>query len=146
MFRIRNHILILILAIPIITSSQTQKETVFLLFDTYNKEKCKVAVEGKGYLNLSKYRKVNEPASNLLFFKICEESFAFDTSKKKVDTISTKVLNNLKLVDLEYINQRKSESILKQNPFEKIYLLEKISDDKILRYNVTWINNWVMVE
>lgn len=52
MYRIRNYILIVILIIPFILLSQTKKETAYLLFNTNSNEKCKIAVEGKGYLNL----------------------------------------------------------------------------------------------
>ena len=39
------------------SQKKDKKETVYLLFNTHSTEKCTVPVEGKGYVNKSKYRK-----------------------------------------------------------------------------------------
>lgn len=122
-------------------AQKENKETVYLLFDTTSEDKCKVDVEGKGYLLLNKYRKEHGQKRSYLY--ICNETFAF--SKKKNDTCSIKALDDIKFVDLKYIKDKKSKNVMKYNPFKKIYLVEVISKEKIIKYDVTWIDDWVMV-
>lgn len=138
-------IFIIFLTLPLTCLSQKQaKETIYLFFNEKSMEKCLVAEEGKGYTNIAKYRK--EYIKNALFFKICNESFAFNSKKKSIDTCSAIALQNIKFVDLEYINKKKSKNVLRYNPFEKIYIVEKIPKNKILKYEVVWIDDWVMVD
>ena len=143
MYRIKNYILILTLIIPFITLSQTKEETAYLLFNINSNDKCKVAVEGKGYLNLNKYRRTNQEKFDM--FYICDLKFRFNKSSKS-DTCSIKSLNNLKIVDIEYIKRKKSETILKYNPFKKVVLIEIISSSKIIKYDVKWIDDRVIIE
>ena len=134
----------MILTFSFAFAQSKEKETVYLIFDTLNKEKCLIE-DGSGnskYLN--KYRK--EYTQQGLFFKICHESFAFNRKKKKIDTCSLKALENIKFSSINYINEKKAKHPLRYNPFEKIYIVEKISDEKILKYEVAWIDDWVMVD
>lgn len=142
MYTMKNLTLLLLLFPSMLCFAQKEKkEIVYLLFDTLSKEKCKVDVEGKGYQLLNKYRK--EQGRNQSFFYICDESFVFG-SKKRKDTCNIKALDNLKIVDIAYIKDKKSKSIMRYNPFKKIYLVEVISKDKIVKYDVLWIDDWTM--
>ena len=125
-------------------SQNIKKETVYLLLDLKSNEKY-ILEDGSGnskYVN--KYRK--EIQGNYIYFKICDEIFSTHKFKGFKDTCSIRALNNLKIVDLKYINNKKSKSILKYNPFEKIYIVEKISNTKIIKYEVAWIDDWIMIE
>ena len=92
----------------------------------------------------NKYRK--EIQGNYIYFKICDEKFSTHKFKSFKDTCHIRVLDNLKIVDLKYINEKKSQSILKYNPFEKIYIIEKISETKVIKYEVIWIDDWLEVD
>jgi len=125
-------------------SQNVKKETVYLLLDLKSNEKC-IFEDGSGnssYVN--KYRK--EVQGNYIYFKICNEIFSTHKLKGLKDSSSIKALDNLNIVNLKYINEKKSKSILKYNPFEKIYIVEKISDTKVVKYEVIWIDDWVMVD
>ncbi|AIM61049.1 hypothetical protein IZU89_11485 [Cellulophaga lytica] len=143
----KNLTLILFLVSTLICFSQEKKkETVFILFNAISNEKCKVPVEGKGYKKLNKFRKEYEDYGNIINFKICNETFSFNKTKSVKDTCSVKILNKLKIVDLEYVINKKNKNILKYNPFDKIYIEEKISNNKIIKYGVVWIDEWLIIE
>lgn len=125
-------------------TQQQNKEIVYLLFDEKSEEQCKVAVEGKGYLNVNKFRK--EFQADYIYFRICDETFSTHKTKTFQDTCSIRALENLKIVNLEYINNNKSKSILKYNPFQKIFIIEKISNSKMIKHEVAWVDNWIMVD
>ena len=126
-------------------SQKQDKEIIYLLFDEHSKEKCKVAVEGKGYVNMNKYRKEHE--GNIMYFKICNESFTAHKTKSFKDTCSVKALDNLRLVDFDYLI-KKYDSVyeFKHHVFKKIYFIEKIFKDKIIKYEVNWIDEVLMID
>jgi hypothetical protein len=93
---------------------------------------------------MCKYRK--EYKGDFIYFKICNENFITRKIKKAKDTCLIKAINNLKLVDLEYINEKKAKNILRYNPFKKIFIVEKLSKDKIIKHEVTWVDNWIMTD
>ncbi|QHI34983.1 hypothetical protein IMCC3317_03290 [Kordia antarctica] len=124
-------------------AQKEKKETVYLLFDTTSKEKCIVEDGSGNSQNLNKFRKEYKEKS--ISFNICNEYFAYSTKKKLKDTCSIKELDNIKFVDLKYIQDKKSKNVMRYNPFEKIYLVEIISKEKIIKYDVTWIDDWVMI-
>lgn len=126
-------------------SQKGKKETVYLLFDEQNEETCKVPVEGRGYLNLNKFRK--EFQGDFIYFKICDEIFSTSKTKSFRDTCSIKYLEKIKLVDFDYLVKKyNSKFEFKHHVFNKIYFIEKISKDKIIKYEVTWIDEILMIE
>ncbi len=142
----KNLTLILFLVSTLLCfSQQEKKETVYLLFDKQSKEKCKVPVEGKGYLNLKKFRK--EFQEDYIYFRICDEIFTAHKIKSFKDTCSVKTLNNLKLVDFDYLVKRyNSVNEFKHHIFDKIYFIEKLSDNEIIKYEVTWVDEIIMID
>lgn len=137
-----KHTIILALIAPMICLSQIKNEdSAFLLFDGNNDDKCKIEVEGKGFEYVKKYRKTYQ--ENFDTFYICDLQFRFDRSLTK-DIYSIQYLDEVEIVDTELIKRKKSETILKYNPFENIYLLEKITPNKIVRYRVQWMDQWVV--
>ncbi|CAI8274322.1 MAG: Uncharacterised protein [Bacteroidota bacterium] len=139
-------ILLIILLLPSwFCFSQEQKETVYLLFDKENNQKCLIE-DGSGnskYLN--KFSK--EYQGDIIYFKICDEIFSTRKTKNFIDTCSVKALDNLKFVDFDYI-VKKYDSMFefKHHVFEKIYFIEKISKDKIVKYEVNWVDDIMMIE
>ncbi|MDD7915281.1 hypothetical protein [Polaribacter ponticola] len=146
MYRVNNILLILIFVYPIITLSQNnnEKENVYLLFDLNTKRKCIIEDGSGNSVKNNKYRK--EIQGNYIYFKICDEKFSTHKFKSFKDTCHIRALDNLKIVDLKYINEKKSQSILKYNPFEKIYIIEKISETKVIKYEVIWVDDWLEVD
>ncbi|WP_430409134.1 hypothetical protein [Kordia sp.] len=139
----KNLTLLLLLSTFFCFAQKQDKETVYLLFDMKSTETC-IVEDGSGNSErLNKYRKFKE--NNLTFLVICNEQFAYNHKKSKLDTCSIDMLTNSKIVDLEYIKKKKSENVMRYNPFKKIYIIEKISNDKVLKYDVTWIDDWVMI-
>ncbi|WP_299127858.1 hypothetical protein [uncultured Winogradskyella sp.] len=124
-----------------------EKETVYLLFDKQNKEQCLIE-DGSGnskYTN--KYRKEYWSNGNIINFRICNERFTSHRTKSSIDTCSAKALDNIKLVDFDYL-QKKYDSVyeFKHHVFEKIYFIEKISEDKIIKYEVNWVDSIMMIQ
>lgn len=143
MYRMKNLTLLIILFFSFSCLGQEEKETVYLFFDLKSKEKCKVDIEGKGYLSLNKYRKGT--AGDFTSFYICNEQFSSHNSRSYREVIEEGAIADYNIVNLEYIRKAKGKTILRYNPFKKIYLLERISKDKIIKIEVAWIDDWIMV-
>lgn len=126
--------------------SQTEgKETVYLLFNRQSKEKCIIEDGSGNSLNLNKFRK--EFQGNHIYFRICNEIFTAHKTKNSKDTCSIKALDNLKIVNFEYLlDKYNSFNEFKHHVFDKVYLIEKISKDKIIKYEVTWIDKIIMID
>lgn len=125
-------------------SQSQKKEIVYLLFEA-NKEECLIEDGSGNYRCLNKYRK--EYDKDIIRFRICDELFTFHRYKGNKDTCSIKALDNLKLVDFDYL-VKKYDSVyeFKHHVFEKIYFIERISKDKIIKYEVGWIDEIIMIE
>ncbi|EDP95086.1 hypothetical protein U8527_08660 [Kordia algicida OT-1] len=139
----RNVKLIVLLFSSILCFAQNEKkETAYLLFDIKSKKKHLVEDGSGNSKMLNAYRK--EKQENLTIMHIYGESFAFGINKQ-VDTCKIETLNDLKIVDIAYIKDKKSKNVMRYNPFKKIYLIEKISKDKFVKYDVLWIDDWTMI-
>ncbi|WP_442267313.1 hypothetical protein ACSIGC_06425 [Tenacibaculum sp. ZS6-P6] len=143
----KNAILLFIFLKSIIIFSQEEKESVFLFFDKNDKKKC--AIEGestyknpKGKYLANKFEKKKE--KKRILFNICDERFSFNRNSK-IDTCDIKNLNELNIKSLEYIKNKYNKGReFKHHVFEKINIVEKISDTKIVKYyDVYWIGAWV---
>ncbi|AMC11411.1 hypothetical protein Lupro_09115 [Lutibacter profundi] len=145
---IKYKILMLFLISTINCISQSKKETVYILFDGNSKEKCRLEVEyssdndGRldGYQTVNKYRKKYK--NNRIIFEIYNENFVFDKQKFEPDTCSVQNFNKIKLETIESINKKVKDSdlgyLFKNSLFNKIYLVEKISETRIIKYEVYW--------
>jgi len=139
----------MVLMVFINAFSQSKKETIYLLFDSYSRDKCKIEVEQtyenkKGIEIVKKYRK-EKKRKGFIDFYICDEKFVFNKAKNKKNTcaISSKKKHNIK--DIDYLKEKyqKGEDF-KHHVFEKIYIVEKISKDKIVKYDVYWSGEWTI--
>lgn len=138
----KNYIYILIFLVSIsLYSQQEKKETVYLWFNNYSKEKCKIGVEStyenpKGIKIVNKYRKIER--KKRITFYVCEESFLLDR-RNKIDTCDIKYLSKIKFETLQTIESKRvvSKYAFKSSVFEKIYLIEK-QKDRIIKYPVIW--------
>jgi hypothetical protein len=137
--------LILLLFSIVLYCQNEKKEIVYLLFDAQSKEKCQVPVEGKGHQKLNKFRK--EAQGEYIYFKICDESFSTHKTKSLKDTCSITYLEEIELVDLNYlIKKYNSENEFKHHVFDKIFFVEKISKDVVVKYQVTWVDEIIMID
>lgn len=137
MYRITKISLILAFLFLSISYAQ-EKETVYLNFDLNSKETCKTPKEGGGYLNIKKFRNIKQKNKDIDFY-ICKELFLFKSGLKP-DTCTIKYLKNIKISKIEDLKK-----IVKiENPlypfkvFEKVYLVDKINDSTIVKYDVKW--------
>lgn len=126
--------------------SQTEgKETAYLLFNSQSNENCIIDDGSGNSLNLNKFRK--EFQGDHIYFRICDEIFTVHKTKSFRDTCSIKALDNIKVVDFEYlIKKYNSSNEFKHHVFNKIYFMEKVSKDKMIRYEVTWIDEIIMID
>jgi hypothetical protein len=144
MYGTKNLSIIILILLPCFSIAQNNnKESVYLIFDTNTNEKC-IVEDGSGNSEeLNAFRK--EFQGNLIFFHVFNESFLHNTKSKKSKSISLDDLDNLKRVDINYMVHKKSKNVMKYNPFEKIYIVEKKSDGSYTKYEVTWIDDWTMI-
>ncbi|WP_225037257.1 hypothetical protein [Winogradskyella sp. SM1960] len=142
----KNIVTLFLIFSTICSFSQTEeKETVYLLFNRQSKEKCIIEDGSGNSLNLKKFRK--EFQGKYIYFKICNEIFTAHKTKSFKDTSSIKILDNLKIINSEYLlNKYNSSNEFKHHVFDKVYLIEKISKDKIIKYEVTWIDEIIMID
>lgn len=136
----------LLVLFSIVSFSQNEKEkTVYLIFDEQSKDKCKVPVEGKGYQNLNKFRK--EVQGEHIYFKICDEIFSTHKTKSFKETCPIEYLDSIELVDIIYLKEKYDAKFeFKHHVFDKIFFIEKISAKKIIKYEVSWVDEIIMIE
>lgn len=128
-------------------NAQKNKEVIFLYFDK-SKEKCKIEVEStnkspEGFLIVDMYKKVIKEKK--VIFKICDEKFFFNLRSQKKDTFKTKSLKDFQFKTINYIKEKHQKGKdFKHQTFKKINIIEKISNDKVVKYfNVYWCCEWM---
>ncbi len=143
----KNYIYILMFLFSLNLFSQTKKEIVYLLFNSNNKEKCKIDVEQtyknkKGIEFVQKYRK-EEKRKGFIDFYICDERFVFNKVKNERDTCTVKSLNKTR--NIEYLlGKYEKSNKFKHLVFKKIFIVEKTPKNKIIKYEVYWSGEWTI--
>lgn len=142
----KNLTLIFLLVSSLICFSQEKKkDTIYILFNDQSNEKCIVEDGSGNSSNINKFKK--ELQGDYIYFRICDEIFTTHKTKSFKDTCSIKALDNLKFVNFEYLlNKYNSLYEFKHHVFDKIYFVEKISKGKIVKYEVDWIDEIIMIE
>lgn len=142
----KNLTLIFLLVSSVFCFSQNdKKEIVYLFFDLKSNENYLLEDGSGNSKKVKKYRK--EFQGNHIYFKICNETFTTHKTKSFKDTCSIKSIDNIEFVDFEYlIKKYNSSNEFKHHVFDKIYFVEKISKNKIIKYEVAWIDEIVMIE
>lgn len=130
-------IIILFFLLTYINSfSQTKKETIYLLFPINNQETCKIENGIGNYSKVKKFRIENK--KNSIYFYVCDEKFVFNKLKYLKDTCNVKILSNINIKKIPYLlNKYKKNKEFKHNLFN-IFIVEKISRDRIVKYEVKW--------
>lgn len=129
--------------------SQSKKETIYLLFDSNSRDKCKIEVEQtyenkKGIEFVKKYRKEKKRIGFIDFY-ICDEKFVFNKVKNKKNTCSINSIKKHTIKDIDYMKEKYQKgNDFKHHAFEKIYIAEKISDEKFIKYEVYWSGEWTI--
>lgn len=143
----KNYIKFLIFLSSISIFSQTEKEIVNLFFNINKKEKCKLNIEQtyknkKGIKFIDRYKK--EYLKNTIIFNICGEKFVYNLKKQNMDTCSIKNLKKMNIKSLDYVkNKYTNGKEFKHHSFKQINIVEKISDNKIVKYfGVYWGGEW----
>jgi hypothetical protein len=128
---------------PTIIFSQSEKEKVYILFNETSKKTCNKE-DGRGnLLTIKMYKK--ESKGKKINFHICDETFTYTEGKSEKDTCNIKVLKKVKLQNLDYLLKKYNLSEdFKHHVFEKIYIVEKISKDEIVKYDVYWSGEWTI--
>ncbi|MCW9706978.1 hypothetical protein [Fodinibius salsisoli] len=133
--------LFLILLPAVCLAQQVLLDTVYIFFDTSSTETCTVDVEGKGYQEVSKFRK--EDIENYKIFDICSEEFVFVKNKASKDTLVLRKRSDIQFQDIGFLTEAYKNAKpkkFKHNIFDQIYIVEKISKDKYIRYSVGWVD------
>jgi len=116
--------------------SQTKKETIYLLFPMNNQKTCEIEDGVGNYNKVKKFRIENK--KNSIYFYVCDEKFVFNKIKNFKDTCNIKILSNINIKKISYLlNKYESNNEFKHNLFN-IFIVEKISQDKIVKYEVKW--------
>ncbi len=136
-------ILIIFFLSSILSFSQTKKEIVYILFDKTSKEVCSVEDGSGNLLTIKKYREVDN--NKVINFHVCNQKFVYKKETSKKDTCSTNILTRINLKDLNYLLQKYHENKeFKYQVFEKIFIVEKVSESIIVKYDVNWSGEWTI--
>ena len=128
---------------PIIIFSQSEKEKVYILFNETSKEICNKEDGSGNLITIKIYKK--ERKRKKINFHICDETFIYTKGKSEIDTCNSKILKNVKLQNLDYLLKSYNESEdFKHHVFEKIFIVEKISESKIVKHEVYWPGEWTI--
>ncbi len=119
-----------------------QKETVFLYFDANNQETCTISNSQTGRFHSDKpvkrYEKIIQEDKTINFY-ICNELFKF-SSNSSVDTLSIDLIDTLSFSSIQDLLDKASREnpLYPANSFEKVFLIEKINDSTVVKYDVKW--------
>ena len=128
---------------PIFIFSQSEKEKVYILFNETSKETCNKEDGSGNFLIIKMYKK--ESKGKRMNFHICNETFIYTEGKSEKDTCNIKILKKSRLKNLDYLLKKYNESEdFKHHVFEKIYIVEKISNEKSIKYEVYWSGEWTI--
>lgn len=146
MYAMKKLTLLLLLLSSFFCLAQNEKqETIYLLFDTVNEEKCKVLIEDEGYTYRNKFRK--KPLGKVDLYLICDEVFSINKNNPEKLKISKEKLSALKFVDIQYLKKKhQSTNKFKNKIFNKIYLVEKISDKEYVMLDVVWLDDFFLTD
>lgn len=119
-------------------------DTAYLYFDTTSEATCRVDIGGEGKKEREKYTKIIN--GNRLDFYVCREWFYFYLDEDNQDTLDISYLQQIEFAEIEEMikvvdRREKTMSFSYLSPdsaFEEIYVVEKINDRKVVRYNVFW--------
>lgn len=152
----RNNLCFIILMVFTTINAQKTKKDFDNFYSGNNKQKPIKYVLFDKEKNNDSQKKNNK---NKIYFHIKSESFIFDMKNHKRDTCSIDVLKKIKLenpIDLqrdeyEYFIKKleefekktkqtipKSLPISQQHLYFKVYVIEKINNEKIVKYEVDW--------
>lgn len=118
------------------------EEIVFLHFENNSDATCDISEEQQGRFSgkteTKKYKKISQKNGEIHFY-ICKELFIFSNNKAK-EILKSDYLKNIKFSAIkDLINQvHESNPLYPDKAFDKIYIIEKISDKKITKYKVKW--------
>ena len=124
-------------------------DTAYLYFDANSDVTCLADIEedvgnanDKG--DIKKYEKtIND---HIISFYVCLEMFNFNVREDRADTLHVSYLQQVKFAEtedmIEVIDKREKKIPFSYlNPdsaFEEIYIIEKINNRQVVRYNVLW--------
>ena len=134
----KSLLIVVLLNAFVVLAQGNEKEEVFILFDLTSDKKCLIE-DGSGNFNYEKFfRKKRE--TKRIIFHVCDQEFGFEINQP-IDTLNS--IKNLNIKGIDYIKRKYQEgNDFKHHVFKKIYILEKLSNDRILKYDVTWCCEW----
>lgn len=140
-------IIVLFSFLSIFSCSSQEKETVCLIFKPNSSDICNYSMyrDGSNKKESSfKYKKYSN--KNITDFYICHAYFEFNSDKDIPETLNDTDIKILNVVDIEYlhnVNHKKYHNTKKQDYFENIFILEKINDQKYIKYRVNWVDRHI---
>ena len=137
-----KHFIIILFLFIFKTSIAQQNEIIYLWFNPKSNETCNIPKSERGRyhseINDVKNVKIKQKEGGIDFY-ICNELFAW-TKKSEIDTCSIKYLDKIKfsnILDLIKIVNNKNP-LYPEKVFKKVYLVEKVNDTMIVKYDVKW--------
>lgn len=125
-------------------SQALDKEIVYTLFDPGSNERCAVEDGSGNTKNVPKFRK--KVQGEYIYFKICDEIFSTHKTKTFKETCPIEYLDSIELVDIIYLKEKyDAENEFKHHIFDKIFFIEKISAKKIIKHEVFWVDEIIMI-
>ena len=122
--------------------SAQKKQTIYLMFDSKNQESCTLSKGDRGRFHntneTKKYEKISTQNGEIDFY-LCKELFTLN-KKEKVETYPIGYLKNFKFSRLQDLKKvvNKENPLYPHKIFKKVYIIEKINDSIIVKYDVKW--------
>ncbi|RKR11130.1 hypothetical protein C8C83_2826 [Flavobacterium sp. 90] len=151
----KTNITILFFLLVNFLSGQTKESDYYSFYKGGNKSLKPI----KYILFNSKENDAKVQREGKIYFKIKSERFVFDKKKHRADTCLVSFLNNIKLENIAKLRENevlyyKTESkktdaykksgfippfpVTSIHPYFKVYVVEKIKNDKLIKYEVDW--------
>ena len=134
--------------------AQEKQDTAYLYFDTIDTAICQIDVayiarHAEDGSKIKMYEKMMNDGDGVIFFYICGEMFNFNPSHNEKDTFNVSCLQQIDFVKLEdmieVVNEETNKAFIPHlaylypdSYFKEIYIVEKINEKQVVRYNVYW--------
>ncbi len=134
----KKYFLVFTLLLTTVLFSQ-EKETVYLHFKYNETANCNYTPSNSDKKIPLTYVQKRHRKVGTTRFILCKNTFVFDFKKDAFEVVEEAETAKYKIVDLDYILNKKAENKDKSiNDLFKIYIIEKSQDNYYAKYEVSW--------
>lgn len=130
---------ILFIFMFLLSPQELKEETIYIQFNSHSNKVYSYETSNGKYAKEMIYRKEKKGNGNYHFY-IGKELFSFNSKKNIIDTCSVEKLKHISFTPIKKAKKKvdKTNGLYPYKVFNKVFLVEKINDSVIVKYDVKW--------